>query len=100
MSVRDDQRGYQPWRPTTTQALLDNVMSVFEEYPDHRPLTIRQVFYRLVGAHGFEKSEAAYARLLYLLDRARRARMLTSTGSATTAFAATTTAPYLSMGGR
>ena len=40
------------------------------------PLTIRQVFYRLVGAHGYEKTERAYTRLSELMNRARRARII------------------------
>ena len=31
---------------------------------DHLSLTIRQIFYRLVGAHGYEKTEQAYDRLI------------------------------------
>ena len=27
---------------------------------DHLPLTIREILYRLVGAHGYEKTEQAY----------------------------------------
>ena len=56
--------------------VLDQVQDVFDEYEDQLPLTIRQVFYRLVAAHGYEKTEQAYARLLYYLDRARRARII------------------------
>src|SRR5262249_36494428 len=37
------------------------------------PLTLRQIFYRLVGAHGYEKTERAYERLGEHLVRARRA---------------------------
>jgi hypothetical protein len=36
------------------------------------PMTLRQVFYRLVGAHEYEKTERAYSRLGELLNRARR----------------------------
>jgi hypothetical protein len=43
------------------------------EYAAHLPLTVRQVFYRLVGVHGYDKTEQAYARLCELLNRARRA---------------------------
>ena len=34
------------------------------EYEDYLPLTIRQIFYRLVGAHEYEKTERAYERLI------------------------------------
>ena len=33
---------------------------------------MRQIFYRLVGAHGYDKTEQAYARLGEHLNRARR----------------------------
>jgi hypothetical protein len=68
---KDDKRcGYQPWRPTrAVRVVLDQVLGIFEEYAAQRPLTIRQVFYRLVGAHSYEKTEQAYGRLLYYLDR-------------------------------
>jgi hypothetical protein len=39
---------------------------------DH-PLTLRQVFYRLVGTQQYEKSEHAYERLGEIVNRARRA---------------------------
>lgn len=61
---------YNP-RPDTLR-LLQAVESVLEEYRDHWPLTVRQVFYRLVGAHGFDKTETAYKGLCHHLANARR----------------------------
>jgi hypothetical protein len=52
------------------------VRGVLDEYEDYLPLTIRQIFYRLVGAHNYEKTEHAYARLCEHLNRARRARII------------------------
>jgi hypothetical protein len=70
-------RGFTGWRPRRpTLAVLENVSSVLDEYRQFLPLTIRQVFYRLVGGYGFEKSERAYERLINYLNRARRARMI------------------------
>lgn len=70
-------RGYAAWRPQRkTQALLAQVEQVLDEYEDYLPLTVRQIFYRLVGSHGYEKTERAYNRLAEALVRARRARML------------------------
>jgi hypothetical protein len=68
-------KGYDKgWRPQTrTLALLEQVRGVLGEYEDYLPLTVRQIFYRLVGAHGYEKTERAYARLAESLVRARRA---------------------------
>src|SRR6516165_1821432 len=75
--VRTRVRGFAPWSPErTTLALLDQVQGVFDEYVDHLPLTIRQIFYRLVGAHDYEKTERAYQRLVEHLNRARRARII------------------------
>jgi hypothetical protein len=68
-------RGYAPWKPHgKTQVLLDAVDAVLEEYTDYLPVTVRQIFYRLVGEFGYEKTEAACSRLGDVLVRARRAR--------------------------
>ena len=70
-------RCFASWNPQpAAQALLALVQHVLTEYAAHLPLTCRQVFYRLVGAHGFEKTEQAYARLCEHLNRARRARLI------------------------
>jgi hypothetical protein len=70
-------RGFAPWHPQAdTCELLERVRAVLAEYEDYLPLTIRQIFYRLVGAHEFEKSERAYKRLCENLNRARRARLI------------------------
>lgn len=67
-------RGFAAWHPRPeTVALLDQVRAVLDEYQAHLPLTIRQVFYRLVGAHGYDKTEQAYSRLCETIGRARRA---------------------------
>ena len=70
-------RGFAPWSPRgDTLQLLEQVSAVLAEYRDHLPLTIRQIFYRLVGAHDYAKSEHSYARLCEHLNRARRARLI------------------------
>jgi hypothetical protein len=75
--VRTRVRGFAPWTPRgETQELLDRVQGVLGEYRDYLPLTIRQIFYRLVGVHNYEKTERAYARLCEHLNRARRARLI------------------------
>ena len=67
-------RGYAPWSPRPqTLALLVQVQCVLDEYADYLPLAIRQIFYRLVGGHGYDKTELAYARLCETMNRARRA---------------------------
>jgi hypothetical protein len=70
-------RGFAPWSPqASTLELLERVQGVLDEYEDYLPLTIRQVFYRLVGAHEYEKTERAYERLCEHRNRARRARLI------------------------
>ena len=70
-------RGFAPWRPqAATLALVEQIRAVLEEYREHLPMTARQVFYRVVGAYGYPKTEAAYDRLTEHLSRARRARLI------------------------
>ena len=75
--IRTRARGFAPWQPRgPSQELLEQVRAVFGEYEDYLPLTIRQVFYRLVGKFEYEKTEQAYKRLVEHLSRARRARLI------------------------
>lgn len=71
-------RGYiDSYRPQTkTRALLDDVLAVVEEYRDHLPLTSRQIYYRLIGARGYEKTEAFYGKLCHHIAMARRGRLI------------------------
>lgn len=70
-------KGYAAWNPQQkTRDLLDQVNEVLVEYREHLPLTLRQIFYRLVGRFGYEKTEAAYERLGNKLVRARRACLI------------------------
>lgn len=70
-------RGYAPWRPQRkTRDLLEVVLQVLGEYVEQLPLTVRQVFYRLVALGAVEKTERAYANLAEHLVRARRASLV------------------------
>jgi hypothetical protein len=70
-------RGFISWNPQPkTRALLDQVRAILVEYADYLPLTLRQIFYRLVGAYDYEKTEKAYERLGEMVNRARRARLI------------------------
>lgn len=66
--------GYRP--QARTAELLDQAILVLDEYRAYWPLTCRQIFYRLVGAHGYDKSESAYSRLCHHLANARRGRRI------------------------
>ncbi len=65
------------WKPhRKTLELIGAVQAILHEYRAHLPLTLRQIFYRLVGAYGYEKTEIAYNRLSGHLVNARRARVI------------------------
>lgn len=66
-------RGFARWNPQPESIiLLNQVGAVLDEYEKFLPLTVRQIFYRLVGQYGYDKTEQAYARLCEMLVRARR----------------------------
>lgn len=71
-------RGYiGSYKPNTkTRVLLDQAQAVLDEYRSYWPLTCRQIFYRMVGAHGYDKTEAAYGRLCHHLANARRGKII------------------------
>lgn len=70
-------RGYVDWHPQAkTTVLLEQVHAVLTEYRAHLPLTLRQVFYRLVGKYGYPKTERDYKALGEVLNRARRAHLI------------------------
>lgn len=69
--------GFVPYRPRKeAQQVLDHVGEVLETYRDSLPLTLRQTYYRLVGAYGYPKQDAFYQRLSTILARSRRAGLL------------------------
>src|SRR2546425_13317287 len=73
--LRTRVRGYAPWTPDPrSYELIERVQTIRAEY--ETALTIRQVFYRLVGKYGYEKTEQAYERLIDKMNRARRCGML------------------------
>ena len=70
-------RGYVEWRPNAdSAALLSAAQSVLEEYAEYGPLSARQIFDRLVAAHGLAKTDSSYDRVLNVLQRARRAELV------------------------
>jgi hypothetical protein len=76
-AVKPRVRGLADWSPQkATLILLDQVRAVLLEYANYLPLTLRQVFYRLVGAYGYPKEERAYDRLGEVMNRARRAGLI------------------------
>lgn len=65
------------WTPTAeVQRWIDLTNGILQEYRSYGPMTVRQVFYRLVGQHDYTKDERAYKRLAEYLVKARRAGMV------------------------
>lgn len=80
-SCRDNGRkrpkGYAAWRPQAkSRVLVEQVQEILSEYVNYLPLTVRQIYYVLVGQYGYAKTEQAYEVLCDKLVRARRARMI------------------------
>lgn len=70
-------KGWAEWTPhKKTREIMGQVEEVLEQYRDHWPLTLRQIFYRLVAIYSYEKTERGYKRLGDYLVRARRAGMI------------------------
>lgn len=63
------------FKPATLE-LIEQTKAVIEEYRAFLPLTARQIFYRLVGQFGYDKTELAYGRLCEALVKARRAQLI------------------------
>lgn len=78
MSRSSRPRGYMnDWSPQPHVALLlTQVQEVIEQYREYGAMTVRQVFYRLVGQYDYQKDERAYARLCETLVKARRAQIV------------------------
>jgi hypothetical protein len=71
--LRTRPRGLTPWRMNSdSAAVVEAVRRVLEEYRAHLPLTIRQVFYRLVALEVLGKTERDYKGLCEKVNRARR----------------------------
>jgi len=70
-------KGLAAWNPQKeTLRIMNQVTEILAQYHEHWPLTIRQIFYRLVGVYGYEKTEKGYSRLCEYMTRARRAEMV------------------------
>lgn len=71
-------RGFiESWKPQKkTVAQLEAVDKILIEYREHLPLTIRQIYYRLVGKGIIGKTEKQYRSLCEMLGTARRAQRI------------------------
>lgn len=74
---RQRPRGYAPWSPhADTLRLVEEARAVLDDYAEQLPLTLRQVYYVLVGREALPKTEHAYERLGEHMSRARRAQLI------------------------
>lgn len=65
------------WCPSAeVLVIIDQVQAILREYGAYGPMTVRQIFYRLVGQYGYQKDERAYKRLAEYLVKARRAELI------------------------
>jgi hypothetical protein len=65
------------WKPyKSTQVLLARVDHILAEYRDHLPLTVRQIYYRMIGAFGYPKGKKFETKLSEALVNARRVGMI------------------------
>ena len=71
-------RGFnEAWHPRAESwELLSSVQHVLDEYVEQLLLTLRQIFYILVGRHAYEKTERAYEQLCETSNKARRGKVI------------------------
>jgi len=70
-------RGFVDWNPNKrTLTRIEMVKAVLEEDKHYLPLTLRTLYYRCVGRHGYGKTDAHYQNLGYVVCKMRRSRMI------------------------
>jgi hypothetical protein len=73
--IKTRDRGLIDWHPQKdTRSLLKQVQEIIDEYD--QALTVRQIYYRLVGKYNYDKTEQAYDRLGEHLNKARHAGII------------------------
>jgi hypothetical protein len=77
-----DRWGYEPYNPhPPTQLLLQRVNAILDLYKPQRPITLRQIFYRMVAEYHYPHTQGWYVNVLSdHLTSARRAEMTTNDG--------------------
>jgi hypothetical protein len=72
----DATRGYlDDWKPLdATKIMPGRVKQIIEEYADQLPLTVRQIYYRMIAQWHYPKGKEFESSLYGMLDNARRAR--------------------------
>jgi hypothetical protein len=69
-------KGYVSWNPDKrTAKIRSDIEDVLVRYGEHWHLGPRQVGYVLIGGYGYIKSDAHFRKVLYNLERGRRAEL-------------------------
>jgi len=67
-------RGYAEWSPKPVNLKrVTDAINVLDEYRYQLPLTVRQIYYRMVSKDQIDKTDKGYKNLAEALNRARRA---------------------------
>lgn len=56
----------------STAKLVDEIVKVIDEFSEYKPLTLRQIYYRLVGKQIIENNQNGYQKISRLLVKARQ----------------------------
>jgi hypothetical protein len=74
----DAVRGYvDDWKPQRkTHIMIGQIKDILEEYPEHLPLTCRQVYYRMIAKYRHPKGDSFRDSLYRVLNLARRSQMI------------------------
>ena len=74
---KENDLGFAPWKPSADYIkLVADIQAVLAEYSEQLPLTVRQIYYRLIGAYGYTKGPEFEGQCYNACKRARRARMI------------------------
>lgn len=67
--------GYQPYKPSAQgRQVLEATKAILIDYEAwEHPMSVRQIFYRLIAEYGYAKTERAYQSLIGYVGRSRRA---------------------------
>ncbi len=65
---------YREWRPSSkSKIMLGRVKCILDEYAEYLPLTVRQIYYRMIAAFKYEKGDTFKDALYAMMVLARRA---------------------------
>jgi hypothetical protein len=73
---KGQKKGYVGWNPDKrTAKIRTDIEDVLVRYYEYWPLGPRQVGYVLIGGYGYIKSDEHFRKVVYILERGRRAKL-------------------------